>query len=172
MLDVWLPQGTHIEDTRKQAAEIERYLQGLEATTHVNTLIGAGSMRILVTYSPEKDNAAYMQFLIDVDDYTKITALIPEIERHILSNFPNVEVYGRKFLLGPGYGGRIQVRVSGPDPNRLRALIPSLINGGKQLTFVSFFMWALVMLFTFRYKTFPCLSLYVLVSNRLCDISC
>ncbi len=127
MLDVWLPQGTHIDDTAKQAAEIEEYLQGLETTSHVTTLVGGGAMRFLVTYSPEKDNTAYIQFLVDVDDYTTIEALVPEVERYVLENFPNVEVYGRKFLLGPGSGGRIQARISGPDPNRLRELAAEVI---------------------------------------------
>ena len=120
MVDFWLPQGTHIDDTVAVAAEVEAYLQGLESVTHVTTLGGAGGMRFLVTYSPEKANTAYVQFLVDVDDFARIDPLIAEVERYIDENFPTSLVYAKKFLLGPGSGGRVQARVSGPDRNVLR----------------------------------------------------
>ena len=122
MVDVWLPQGTHIDDTTHTSEEIREYLSSLEDTTHVTTLVGAGGLRFLVTYGPEKANTAYMQFLVDVEDYTVIDRLIPEVEEHLLAEFPDVEVYAKKFLLGPGSGGKIQARFSGPDPNVLRKL--------------------------------------------------
>ncbi len=122
MMDFWLPQGTYIDDTMRVGAEVEEYLQSLDGATHVTTLGGAGGMRFLVTYSPEKANSAYLQFLVDVDDYEKIDGLIAEAERYLLDNYSDAEVYGRKFLLGPGSGGKIQIRFSGPDPNTLRQI--------------------------------------------------
>ncbi len=127
MVDVWLPQGTHIDETVETSKEIQEYLTGLEGTTHVTSLIGAGGLRFLVTYAPEKSNSAYMQFLVDVEDYTMIDGLVAEVEKHLLADFPDVEVYGRKFLLGPGSGGKVQARFSGPDPNVLRGLAEQTI---------------------------------------------
>jgi multidrug efflux pump subunit AcrB len=122
MMDVWLPQGTHIDDTLETSVDVEKYLLGLDSVTHVTTLAGAGGLRFLLTYAPEKVNSAYLQFLVDVDDYRKIGAMVPKVEQELLANFPNVEVYGRKFILGPGDGGKIQVRFRGPDANVLRGL--------------------------------------------------
>lgn len=122
MVDVWLPQGTHIDETLQTSEQIEQRLADLDGAKHVTTLAGAGGLRFLVTYAPEKTNSAYAQFLVDVDDYTVIDGLIEEIERTIPAEFPDVEVYGRTFLLGPGGGGKIQARFSGPDPNVLREL--------------------------------------------------
>ena len=122
LMDFWLPQGTHIDDTEATAAEAEKYIASLEGVTHVSTMIGAGGMRFLLTYAPEKTNSAYAQFLVDVDDYTKIDALVPEVETNLAETFPSAEVFGRKFSLGPGSGGKIQIRFSGPDPDELRRL--------------------------------------------------
>ncbi len=138
MVDVWLPQGTHIEHTSEQAGGVEQYLKGLDGVTHVTTLVGAGAMRFLLTYAPEKANSAYAQFLVDVDDYTRVAALIPEIERHIAGNFPEISVYARRFIMGPGDGGKIQARFSGPDPDVLRSLAAKTErilydNGGKAI---------------------------------------
>ncbi|MDH3717077.1 MAG: efflux RND transporter permease subunit, partial [Planctomycetota bacterium] len=127
LVDVWLPQGTHIDDTVLEADQIEQHLARLEGATHVTTLVGAGGLRFLVTYAPEKANTAYIQFLVDVEDAELIDELLPQVEQHLLAEFPNVEVYGRKFLLGPGSGGKIQARFSGPDANVLRSLAEEMI---------------------------------------------
>ena len=122
MVDFWLPQGTYIDDTMATAAEVETYLLDLEGSTHVTTLGGAGGLRFLLTYAPEKPNSAYAQFLVDVEDYTTIDARIAQVEDELPRLFPGAEVYGRKFILGPGSGGKIQIRISGPNPTKLRSL--------------------------------------------------
>jgi multidrug efflux pump subunit AcrB len=122
MVDFWLPQGTHIDQTMATGAEVEKYLLELEGATHVTTLGGAGGLRFLLTYSPEKVNGAYLQFLVDVDDHTRIEDLMAQAEEELPELFADSEVYGRKFILGPGSGGKIQIRFSGPDPERLRRL--------------------------------------------------
>ena len=63
-----------------------------------------------------------MQFLVDVDDWRKIDGLMADIQRHLDEQHPNANSFAKKFLLGPGAGGRIQVRFQGPDPEKLRAL--------------------------------------------------
>jgi len=127
MVDVWLPQGTHIDNTIAMAGEVEQYLAGLEESTHVSTLVGAGGLRFLVTYAPEKMNSAYAQFLVDVEDYRVIADLLPRIEEELPELIPDIEVYTRKFALGPGSGGKIQARFSGPDANELRRLAEETI---------------------------------------------
>ena len=122
MVDVWLPQGTHIDETTRTTAEVEDYLMGLEGVTHVTSLIGAGGMRFLLTYAPEKLNSAYVQFLVDVEDHKTIAEMVPQVEQYLAQTFPNTEVYGRKFILGPGSGGKIQIRFSGPDAAVLRRI--------------------------------------------------
>jgi multidrug efflux pump subunit AcrB len=122
MVDFWLPEGTYIDDTLEAAEAVEEYLLGLDGVTHVSTFAGAGAMRFLLTYAPEKVNSAYAQFLVDVDDYRKIDALIPVIESHLAETHPNALAYGKEFLLGPGEGGKIQARFKGPDPAVLRQL--------------------------------------------------
>lgn len=122
MVDIWLPQGTHIEDTLRTVQQVEQYLASLEESTHVSSLVGAGGLRFLVTYAPEKSNSAYAQFLVDVTDYRVINDLLPRIERELPERVPNIEVYTRKFALGPGSGGKIQARFSGPNRDELRRL--------------------------------------------------
>src|SRR5262249_51565723 len=69
-----------------------------------------------------RENRAFVQFLVDVDDWRKIDELLPEIQDHLDTQYPNANAVVKKFLLGPGQGGRIQIRLQGPDPAQLRKL--------------------------------------------------
>jgi multidrug efflux pump subunit AcrB len=90
--------------------------------THVAAVIGSGAPRFLLTYSPEKQNSAYTQFLVEVDDATYIDSLYDEIQDHLSENFEDAQPQVRKFILGPGDPGKIQAKFFGPDPDILREL--------------------------------------------------
>ena len=127
LVDYWLPQGTHIDDTTRDVKAIERWIGDLEPVTHVASVIGQGGMRFLVTYSPEKSNTGYAQFIVEVDDYTKISALETQIEDYIRAHYPDAEPNTKQINLGPGTGGKLQPRVTGPDPHELRQVEKEMI---------------------------------------------
>ncbi len=122
MLDFWLPEGTHIDETLAQVEEVEKYLGELQGVTHVTSVVGSGALRFILTYAPEKASSAYAQFLVDVEDYSLVPELIDQAEREIPQRLIESEVFGRMFILGPGSGGKIQARFSGPDSKVLREL--------------------------------------------------
>ncbi len=122
MIDFWLPQGTQIAVTENHAAEVEQWLMEQESVASVSSVIGAGAMRFLLTYVPEKENPAFAQFLVDVDDFREIDRMMLEFQRELEESNPGAMVQTRKFILGPGEPGKIQARFFGPDPDVLRSL--------------------------------------------------
>jgi multidrug efflux pump subunit AcrB len=122
MVDLWLPQGTHIDQTTARAMELEADIRKMEGVTHVSSLIGKGGLRFLLTYAPERANPSYAQLLVDVEDATHVDKLIPEIDAYIKTNFPDTLGYGYKFELGPGSKGKVQAQFIGPESDVLRAL--------------------------------------------------
>ncbi len=122
LVDMWLPQGTHIDDTMVEAAKLEEYLRSQDGVTHMTTVGGAGAMRFLLTYAPEKPNSAYAQFLVDIDSLEVVDPLIEKVEAQAPAIVPAALVYGRRFIMGPGDGGKIQARFGGPDADKLREL--------------------------------------------------
>jgi multidrug efflux pump subunit AcrB len=122
MVDVFLPSGVHIGESEAVADSVGDYIQGLPGVEHVTSFIGGGGLRFLLVYSPEAENRAFVQFLVDVDDPANIDGLIAQVQSRLDSQYPNANAIAKKFLLGPGQGGRIQVRFRGPDPVVLREL--------------------------------------------------
>lgn len=128
MVDVWFPQGTAIESSSGYAADIEEYVLQQPDALHISSFIGQGALRFILTYSPEKLNSSYMQFLVDVEDYRNIDALGENIVGYIEDQFPDALAYASKFELGPASSGKIRARLSGSDPNVLRDLSEQVIN--------------------------------------------
>src|SRR4029079_4680634 len=122
MVDAYLPAGTHIRDSEAFAGEAQQFIQTLPGVTHVTSFIGGGGLRFLLVYRPERENRAFVQMLVDVDDWRKIDGLIAEVQKHLDEQYPNANAVAKKFLLGPGQGGRVQARFRGPDPAILRKL--------------------------------------------------
>jgi len=122
MVDYWLPQGTRIERTEADVREIEEYIQGVEGVTHVTSIVGQGAPRFLLTYTPEKQNGAYAQLLVDVTDSTYIDVVADQVQEYLEANYHDAVPQIRKFILGPGDPGKIQARFIGEDLNVLREL--------------------------------------------------
>lgn len=116
-------EGTHIRETEKGVAAMEEYLLKLDGVTQVASAVGAGHPRFLLVYSvPVDASTHYTNVLVSVDDYRIIDELLPKIQNDFEEMFPDVVVNTKKFLLGPGEGGKIQLRINGPDPAELRRM--------------------------------------------------
>jgi len=122
VVDYWLPEGTRIERTERDMGEIEAFISKMDNVNTVQTLIGQGGIRYMLTYAPESPNSSYGQFLVKVDDYRKTDAMMPKIQDFIKSNYPDADAKAWRFILGPGGGSAIEAEFRGSDPKVLRRL--------------------------------------------------
>ena len=123
MVECQFREGTHIRETEVGVAEMEQYLLELEGVTQVASAVGSGHPRFLLVYSvPVDASSHYTSLLVSVEDYRMIDELLPQIQNDFEEMFPDVTVNVKKFLLGPGEGGKIQMRINGPDPSELRRM--------------------------------------------------
>jgi multidrug efflux pump subunit AcrB len=122
MVDSYLPSGSSIHETEAFAGSVQQYIQALPGVTHVTSFIGGGGLRFMLVYTPEPENRAFVQFLVDVNDPRKIDGLVAAVQKNLDEKYPSVNAVTKKFLLGPGSGGRIQARFRGADPAQLRLL--------------------------------------------------
>ena len=122
MVDVWLPVGTRLDQTDRVTAEMAKSIKQVPGVTHLTTSVGQGTLRFLLTYSPERADSSYALFLVDVKNHRLINDVLPKIQQELSDKFPDAQIITKRFLLGPGEGGRLQVRFSGENYNTLRKL--------------------------------------------------
>jgi len=128
MVDVWLPVGTRLDHTDRVTAEMRKSIADIPGITHITTSVGQGALRFLLTYSPEGFDSSYAQFLIDVQDQSLINEVLPHVQKELTEKYPDAQIISKRFLLGPGQGGRVQVRFSGEDYNTLRGLASQAVD--------------------------------------------
>ncbi|MGI9321718.1 MAG: efflux RND transporter permease subunit, partial [Thiogranum sp.] len=122
VVDYWLAQGTDINKTKDDIAEIGEYVSELEGVNTVHTSVGGGGLRFMLVYPPESGNSSYAQLLVRLDDYLLIDDMMPQIQAHIDEHYPHAQGKVWRFQLGPGGGSKIEAAFSGPDPEVLRSL--------------------------------------------------
>jgi multidrug efflux pump subunit AcrB len=123
MVECQFREGIHIKDTEKQVARIEAYLKEIDGVTDVASAVGAGHPRFLVTYDVPVDAASqYSLVLVSVEDYRIIDQVFQKVQYDLEAMFPDAIINLKKFNLGPGNGGKIQLRINGPDPAILRQM--------------------------------------------------
>jgi len=122
LVDVFLPSGSHIRDSEVFAEEVEEYLLAQPGVAHLSSFVGGGGLRFLLVYTPERENRAFVQFLVQVESEDQIDGILASVQSYLDQGYPNANAVVKKFLLGPGGGGRVQVRFSGSDPTVLRQL--------------------------------------------------
>lgn len=116
-------EGTHIRETEKGVAAMEEYLLKIDGVTQVASAVGGGHPRFTLVYAvPVDASIHYTNIVVTVDDYHLVDKLLPQIQADFEEMFPDTIVNTKKFLLGPGEGGKIQLRINGQDPAELRRL--------------------------------------------------
>jgi len=121
-VDIFFPEGTHILETEHRVAAAEQALLAHDEITHVSTALGGGDLRFLLTYTPAPASSGTATLFADVKDYKAINALAPQVQDELQTLLPDAVVNVRLFRLGPGEGGRVQLRIGGSDRAELRSL--------------------------------------------------
>ena len=125
MIDVWMPEGTRIQDVSDQMRNGEAKLIADKRVDSVTTFIGQGPPRFYLPVDPESPYASYGQFIVNVHDFRDIDDIIAEYGPWLQENVPYAMIPLMKYGVGPSNTWKFELRISGPaeaDPVVLRSL--------------------------------------------------
>ncbi|TYL46873.1 efflux RND transporter permease subunit [Marinomonas sp. IMCC 4694] len=121
-MDIRMPEGTHIEDTYQTVARIEQDLLKDERIDSVTSTTGQGALRFMLTYTAEQANSSYAQFIVRTSNTEVIPGLLKDLYYTMQEDYPELEVKLQRLQLGPSTGSKLETRISGPDPKKLRQI--------------------------------------------------
>jgi multidrug efflux pump subunit AcrB len=104
------------------ASDIETSINGQPGVVTTVATVGQGSMRFILTYSGQRQYSNYAQIMVRMDDQRSINALTQHVDSYIARNYPQVNASSKRVMFGPSGDSAIEVRIKGPDPDRLRLL--------------------------------------------------
>ncbi|EIO3704196.1 multidrug efflux RND transporter permease subunit VmeV [Vibrio parahaemolyticus] len=121
-VDMWMPEGTDIRQTIKQAETVESYIRQQDDIDFVSVSIGQGMQRFALTYQPEKSYEAYAQFQVRTTDRDNMFKLLHKLDDNLAKTFDEPTFQFKLMEFGPSPASKIEARITGPDPKVLREL--------------------------------------------------
>lgn len=121
-LDMWLPEGTNIEETGRIASDMADYINKHEETEMVSTYIGRTPPRYYlsnVSFGPQPNYAQLLVKCRTSKESRKLHALLQDSIRLV---YPEPLIKVNKFELSPLTEAVIEARFLGPDPAVLDSL--------------------------------------------------
>ena len=126
-LDMWLPEGTQIEETDKMATEMADFIRGQEEAEMVSTYIGRTPPRYYLSNVAFGPQSNYAQILVKCKTSKLSRQLHTRLQDSISIKYPEPLIKVNNFELSPLTEAVIEARFLGPDPAVLDSLVGQAI---------------------------------------------
>ena len=121
-VDMWLPEGTNINETDRMASNLANYIRGHEETEMVSTYIGRTPPRYYLSNVAFGPQSNYAQILVKCKTSQESRKLHALLQDSIRQQYPEPLIKVNKFELSPLTEAVIEARFLGPDPAVLDSL--------------------------------------------------
>ncbi|MFS2019177.1 efflux RND transporter permease subunit [Massilia sp. CT11-108] len=122
LVEVQMPYGTAIGQTSAAAAKIEAWLAKQKEARTVTAYIGQGAPRFYLAMAPELPDPSFAKIVIRTDNEQEREALKLRLRGAIADGLaPEARVRVTQLVFGPYSPYPVAFRLSGPDPDTLRA---------------------------------------------------
>ena len=121
-VDVWLPEGTRIEESDRQMTEMTAYLNSLEGVKKVSSFVGQTPSRYYLANAAYGPQPNYAQCLVEADTPEKSRELQAMLYDRLPAMFPDALVRVNSFEINSIPQALIEARFCGDDPEVLDSL--------------------------------------------------
>lgn len=121
-VDVWLPEGTRIEESDRQMTEMTAYLNSLEGVKKVSSFVGQTPPRYYLANAAYGPQPNYAQCLVEADTPEKSRELQAILYDRLPAMFPDALVRVNSFEINSIPQALIEARFCGDDPEVLDSL--------------------------------------------------
>jgi multidrug efflux pump subunit AcrB len=122
VVDIWLPEGTRIEETDRIARRLEAHVRRQPGVEQVATFLGAGAPRFFYNVNPEFLASNYAQLLVGTSSAEASPEVVRELHLTLGALAPDARITPKELAEGPNMDAPIEVRVSGDDLRTLKRI--------------------------------------------------
>ena len=122
LVDLWLPEGTSIQEVETQAKVLEAKIMDDTDKKFVATYIGEGAPRFFLPLDQQLRNPNFAQLLVMANDEPARERLIVKLRTILAEDFPDIRGKVDRLFLGPPTGWPVQMRIMGPDRQEVRRI--------------------------------------------------
>jgi len=122
LVDLQLPENASIYATRDVSARLDKLLKDDHDVDHWSTYVGQGAVRFYLPLNVQLPNDFFAQAVIVTKGIHERERVKARLEQALATEFPSVVGRVYPLELGPPVGWPLQYRVSGPQPDQVRAI--------------------------------------------------
>ncbi|KQV52106.1 efflux RND transporter permease subunit [Massilia sp. Root335] len=123
LVEVQMPYGTSIERTSAATARVEAWLARQKEARTVTAYVGQGAPRFYLAMAPELPDPSFAKIVIRTDGEAEREALKLRLRAAVADGLaPAARVRVTQLVFGPYSPYPVAFRLSGPDPDTLRAI--------------------------------------------------
>ena len=122
LVDLQLPENASIYATRDVSARFDALLKGDPDVDHWSTYVGQGAVRFYLPLNVQLPNDFFAQAVVVTKGLEQRERVKAKLEKALATEFPSVIGRVYPLELGPPVGWPLQYRVSGPEPDQVRAI--------------------------------------------------
>jgi len=124
LVEVQMPYGSSITQTSAATAEVEAWLASQEEARIVTSYIGQGAPRFYFAMGPELPDPSFAKIVIRTDSEHEREVLKQRLRKAVADGLaPQARVRVTQLVFGPYSPFPVAYRVTGPDPEKLRAIV-------------------------------------------------
>jgi multidrug efflux pump len=122
-VDIWLPEGSSVEQTEKAARKVEKLLQklslapddkdGVQRLASYYTTIGGSGPKFTLGVSPQPPQSNFSQIVIRTTDPKLTDQYVNDLRVATAAEVPGARILIRKLALGPPVDFPIAIRING-----------------------------------------------------------
>lgn len=128
------PLGTSIEATERMVAELDQFVASElqrregrpEGVINWSSYVGQGAPQFTLSYAPPPSSPEYAFLLFNLTTARLIPEFVGRIEQFCAERYPSVIATVGPLALGAVISNPVQVRISGPDRNRVFDLVDAV----------------------------------------------
>ena len=123
LVEVQMPYGTSIQQTSAAAAKVEAWLARQPEAKIVTAYVGQGAPRFYLAMAPELPDPSFAKIVVLTDDQAAREGLKLRLRQAVADGLaPEARVRVTQLVFGPYSPFPVAFRVTGPDPDTLRAI--------------------------------------------------
>lgn len=123
LVEVQMPYGTSIAQTGAASAKLEAWLARQPEAKIVTAYVGQGAPRFYLAMGPELPDPSFAKIVVRTDSQAQRDALKLRLRQAVAAGLaPEARVRVTQLVFGPYSPFPVAYRISGPDPERLRAI--------------------------------------------------
>ena len=122
LVDLQLRENASIYATQDVAARLDKLLKDDQDVDHWSTYVGQGAVRFYLPLNVQLPNDFFAQAVVVTKGLEERERVKARLEQALANDFPSVVGRVYPLELGPPVGWPLQYRVSGPEPDQVRAI--------------------------------------------------